>query len=134
MKLQSGESPNKTKNPIRPVGSLQRYPVILHEGPQERCMTLLLSDEQFNYPKQVRYLSRCETFCGSQKCPPIGLFAELKRCDGACNEFPFIGPQNIGKAARNTARMQGVMFEMIQPDLETSSTHAATLLIAQHRV
>jgi hypothetical protein len=30
--------------------------------------------------------------------------------------------------------MQGVMFEMIQPDLEISSTHAAALLIAQHRV
>jgi hypothetical protein len=30
--------------------------------------------------------------------------------------------------------MQGVMFEMIQPDLEIFSTHAATLLIAQHRV
>src|SRR5580700_4008674 len=62
MQLQSGESPYETKNPIRPVGPLQRHPVILHEVPQERCMTLLLSDEQFNYPKQVRYLSRCETF------------------------------------------------------------------------
>jgi hypothetical protein len=111
---QSGESPYKTKNPIRPVGSLQRHPVILHESPQERRMTLLLSDKQFNYPKQVRYLLLPrETFCRSQECPPLGLFAELKRCDGACNEPPFIGPQNIGKAARNTARMQRVMFEMI---------------------
>jgi hypothetical protein len=64
----------------------------------------------------------------------LRLFAELKRCDRACNELSFIGLQNIGKAVRNTVRMQGVMFEMIQPDLEISSTHAATLLIAQHRV
>ena len=97
-------------------------------------MTLLLSDEQFNDPKQVRYLSRGETFCRSYKCPPVRLFAELKRCNGACNKLPFIGLQNIGKAARNTARMQGVMFEMIQPDFEISSTHAATLPIALHRV
>jgi hypothetical protein len=108
--------------------------VILHESPQERCVTLLLSDEQFNYRKQLRYLSRCETLCRSQQCPPLRLFAELKRCDGACDELPFIAPQNIGNAVRNTARMQGVMFEMIQPDLEISSTHAATLLIALHRV
>jgi hypothetical protein len=97
-------------------------------------MTLLLLDEQFNYPKQVRYLFRGETFCRSQEHPPLRLFPELKRCDGVCNELPFIGPQNIGKAVRNTARMQGVMFEMIQPDLEISTTHAAALLIGQHRV
>jgi hypothetical protein len=31
--------------------------------------------------------------------------------------------------------MPGVLFEMIQPDLEISSTHAATtLLFTQHRV
>src|ERR1700733_16184420 len=61
---QSGKSPYKAKNPIRPVGSLQRHPVILHESPQQRCMTLLLADEQFNYPTQVRYLPLpCETFC-----------------------------------------------------------------------
>jgi len=134
VELQSGESPYTTKDPIRPVGSLQRYPVILHESPQERCMTLLLSDEQFNNPRQVRYLSRGETLRRSQECPPLRLFAELKRCDGTCNELPFIRPQNIGKAVRNTARMPGVMFEMIQPDLEISNTHAASLLISQHRV
>lgn len=97
-------------------------------------MTLLLSDQQFNDPEQVRHLSRGETFCRSQQCPPLRLFAELERCEGACNERPFIGPQNVRKAVRNTARMQGVMFEMIQPDLKISSTHAATPLIAQHRV
>src|SRR5258708_3374756 len=131
---QSGESPYKAKNPIRPVGTLQRYAVILHESPQERCMTLLLADEQFNYRKQLRCPSRCETLCRSQQYPPLRLFAELKRCDGACNELAFIGPQNIGNAVRSTARMQGVMFEMIQPDLKISRTHAATLLIGLHRV
>jgi hypothetical protein len=109
--------------------------MILHEGPQARCMTLFLPDEQFNYPKQVRdLLLPRETFCRSQERPPLGLFTELKRCDGACNELPFIGPQNIGEAVMSTSRMQGVLFEMIQPDLELSSTHAATLLFTQHRV
>src|ERR1700733_1053593 len=130
IELQSGESPYKAKKPICPVGFLQRYPVISHEGPQERCMTLLFADEQFNYSKQVSNLSRGESFRRSQERPPVRLFAELKRCDGACYELPFIGPQNIGKPVRNTARLQGMMFEMIQPDLELSSTHAATLLIA----
>ena len=97
-------------------------------------MTLLLLDEQFNYSEQPGNLSRTKTFCRSQKCPPLRLFAELKRCDGACNEIPFIWPQNIGNAVCNTARMQSVMFEMIQPDLEISITHAAILLVAQHRV
>src|SRR5258708_1037341 len=127
---QSGESPYKAKNPIRPVGTLQRHPVILHESPQERCMTLLLSNEQFHYPRQLRYPSRGETLCRSQQCPPLRVFTELKRGDGACNELPFICLQNIGKAVRNTARMQGVIFEMIRPDLEIPRTHAATLLIA----
>lgn len=90
-------------------------------------MTLLLANEQFNYSDQVRNLSRREALCRSQQCPPAGLLAELKRCDGACNELSFIGPQKIGKSARNTTRMPGVMFEMIQPDLKISGTHAATL-------
>jgi hypothetical protein len=97
-------------------------------------MTLFFSDKQFNYPEQVRFLSRAKTFCRSQECPPLRLLAELKRSDGACKELPFVWPQNVGNALRNTARMQSVMFEMIQPDLEISSTHAATLLVAQHRV
>jgi hypothetical protein len=58
------------------------------------------------------------------------LFAELKRRDGARNELPFIAPENIGKAARNTAPAPRVIFEVIQPDLEISGTHAAALLIA----
>jgi len=33
-----------------------------------------------------------------------------------------------------TARVQSVMFEMIQPDLEISRTHAAILLITLNRV
>jgi hypothetical protein len=128
MELQSGESPNETKNPIRPVDSPQRYPVILHESPQERCMTLFLADEQFNYPKQARYLFLPrETLCRSPKRSPLRLFAELKRRDGACNERPFVVPQSIRKTMRNTTRMPSVMFEMIQPDLEISSTHAALL-------
>jgi hypothetical protein len=126
MDLQSGESPNQTKNPIRPVGSLQRDPVILHESQQQRCVALLLADEQFNYPGQARVLSGCETFCRSQQCPPVRLFAELERCDGACDQLPLIGPENIGKAMRYTASMQGVIFEMIHPNLEISSPHAAT--------
>jgi hypothetical protein len=132
---QSGESPNETKNPIRPIASLQRHAVILHESPQERCMTLFLADEQFNYPQQVRYLPLPrQTFCRSQERSPLRLFAELKRRDGACNELPFIRPQNIRKTMRNTTRMPSVMFEMIQPNLEISSTHAAALLITQHQV
>ena len=97
-------------------------------------MTLFFSDKQFNYPEQVRFLSRAKTLCRAQECPPLRLLAELKRSDGACKELPFVWPQNVGNALRNTARMQSLMFEMIQPDLEISSTHVATLLVAQHRV
>jgi len=75
-----------------------------------------------------------ETFGPPQECPPLRLFAELKRCEGTRNQPPFVGPQNIDNAVRNTARMQGVIFEMIQPDLEISGTHGATLLITLHRV
>src|SRR5258707_14378489 len=93
---QSGEPPYKAKNPIRPVATLQRHPVILHESPQERCVALLLLDEQFNYSWQVRHLLLLrETLYRPQQCPPLRLFAELKRCDGACDELPFIAPQNI---------------------------------------
>jgi hypothetical protein len=94
-------------------------------------MTLLLSDEQFKYPDHVGNLVLPrETFDRPQQCPSLRAFAELKRCDGACNELPFIGLENIGKAARNAAPVPGVMFEVIQPDLEFSRTHVATLLIA----
>jgi hypothetical protein len=37
-------------------------------------------------------------------------------------------------SANYRAYMQGVMFEMIQPDLEISRTHAAILLITLNRV
>jgi hypothetical protein len=135
MELKSGQSPYETKYPIGPIGSLQRYAVTLHESPQERCMTLLFADEQFNYSDQARdLLLPREALCRSQQTPPTRLFSELKGCDGACNELSLIGPQDIGKVARNTMPMPGVMFEMIQPDLKISGTHAATLLIAQHRV
>jgi hypothetical protein len=131
IQLQSGESPYQTKNPIGPVSFLERYSVILHESPQQRCMTLLLSDEQFKYSDHVRdLLLPRETLGSSQECPSLRAFAELKRCDGARNELPFIGLENIGKAARNPAPVPGVMFEVIQPDFEISRTHAATLPIA----
>jgi hypothetical protein len=90
-------------------------------------MTLLLSDEQFKYPNDVRHLVLPrEAFGRPQECPSLRAFAKLKRCDGACNALPFIGLENIGKAARNTAPVPGVMFEVIQPDLEFSRTHAAS--------
>jgi hypothetical protein len=98
-------------------------------------MTVLLANKEFNYPEQVRYLPLPrETFCRSQECSPLRLFAELKRRDGACNQLPFIRPQNIRKTMRDTTRMPRVMFEMIQPNLEISCTHTAVLLITQHRV
>lgn len=94
-------------------------------------MTLLLADEQFKYPDDVGNLVLPrETFDRPQECPTLRAFAELKRCDGTCNELPFTGLENIGKAARNTAPVPRVMLEVIQPDLEFSGTHAATLLIA----
>jgi hypothetical protein len=133
IELEPGESSYLAKNPIGPIGSLQRHPVILHESLQERRVTLLLPDEQFNYPDQVRGLPRpFETFGSPQECPSLRLFAELKRCDGTRNQLQFVGPQDIGKAVRNTAQMQGVIFEMIQPDLEISGTHGAALLITLH--
>jgi hypothetical protein len=76
------------KKPIRPVGPLQRHPVILHESPQQRRMTPLFANQQVDDPDQVRHLIRPrEGFCRSQKRPPIGVFAELKRCDRACDEL-----------------------------------------------
>jgi hypothetical protein len=124
---QSGEPPHETKNPVGPIAALRRDVVILHESPQKSRVALLLSDKQFENSKQVRHLMLPrETFRRSQQRPPLGLFAELKCCDRARNELPFIGPQNIGEAIGNTARMQRVMFEMIQPDLEISGAHAAS--------
>ena len=71
IELEPGESSYLAKNPIGPIGSLQRHPVILHESLQERRVTLLLPDEQFNYPDQVRDLPRPrETFGRSQECSP----------------------------------------------------------------
>jgi hypothetical protein len=88
-------------------------------------MTLLLSNEQFKYPRRVRHLVLArETFDRPQEIPSVRAFAELKGCDGACNELPFLGPENIGKAAWHTAPVPRVMFEMIRPDFEFSRTHA----------
>jgi len=131
IQLQPRKPSYATKNPIRPVASLQRYAVILHEGPQQRCMTSFFSNQQVDDPHQMRHLIRPrEAFCRSQQRPPIGLLAELKRCDGARDELQFVGRQNVGKTVRYPARTQGVMFEVIQPDLQISRTHAATLPIA----
>jgi hypothetical protein len=129
--MQSGEPSHVPKDAIGPVGSLWRHPMIPHESKQDRRMALLFPDEQFNYPKHVRNLLRlCESFGRSKECPSLRLFAELERCDRARDELLFVGPQNIGKPGRNTARVPGMMFEVIQPDLEFSRIHAAALVIA----
>jgi hypothetical protein len=96
-------------------------------------MTPLFSNQQVDDPDQVRRLIRPrEALRRPQERPPLGLLTELKRCDGARDELQFVGHQNIGKTLRHPAGMQGVMLEVIQPDLEISGTHAATLLIAPH--
>ena len=45
VELQARESSYKTKHPIGPVGPLERDMMILHEGPEQRRVTLLLSNE-----------------------------------------------------------------------------------------
>jgi len=45
VELQTRESPYKTKNPIGPVGPFERDMMILHEGPEQRRVTLLLANE-----------------------------------------------------------------------------------------
>ena len=64
----------------------------------------------------------------SQERPTLRLFPELKRRNRARNEPSLIGPQEIGKAVWNTTRMLGVVFKVIQPDLEINRRHAATFL------
>jgi hypothetical protein len=99
--------------------------VILHEGPQKRCMTLLFSNEQFDYSRQVRQLLEPRVAFGrSPELPALGLLAELKCRDGARDALQFIAPQDIGQTVRNTGRMPHMMFEVIQPDLEIHRTHA----------
>ena len=94
-------------------------------------MALLLSDEQRKYSNHVGKLGLPrESFDRAQERAPLRAFTQLKRCNGICNELPFIGPENVGNAARDAAPMPGVMFEMIRPDLQFCRTHAATLLIA----
>src|SRR5580704_13814014 len=70
-----------------------------------------------------------EALSCSQKRTPLRLFPELKRRDGAGNEPPLIRSQKIGKAGWDTARMLGMVFEVVQPDLEINRRHLATLLI-----
>jgi hypothetical protein len=134
VQLQSCEPPYATKSPIGPVGALHSQAVILHESPQQQRMTPLFSNQQVDDPDQVRHLVRpSEAFRRSQEPPSPSLFAELKRGDGARDELRFVGRQDIGKAVRYPAGTQGVMREVIQPDLEISRTHAATLPIALTR-
>jgi len=131
IQLQPREPSQATKSPIGPVGGLQRQPVILHEGPQQRRMTPLLSNQQVDDSDQMRHVVRArETFCGSQKRAPTRLFPELKRRDGTRDELCFVGAQHIAQTVRYSAGTQGVMFEVVQPDLELTGTHVATLLIA----
>jgi hypothetical protein len=121
---QSREPPYAPENPIGPVGSLQRHPVILHEGPQQRRMPPFFPNQQVDDADQMRHLvGPREVLRGSQERPPIGLLAELKRCDGARDELSFLWPQNIGQTVGYPARTQSVMLEVIQPDLQISGTH-----------
>ena len=127
VQVQPREPPYARESPIGPVGALHSHAVILHESPQQQRMTPLFSNQQVDDPDQVRHLVRPgEAFRRSQERPPPGLFPELKRGDGARDEPRFVGRQDIGKAARHPAGTQGVMLEVIQPDLEISRTHAAT--------
>ena len=98
-------------------------------------MAQLLMYQQFNNPGQV-----CNPFllgkalgC-AQQLRPSRLFAELNGRDGIRNEPQFVGRQAIGSPLRSIAGAQGVIFEVIRPDLEISRTHRVTLVIAQRRV
>jgi len=95
-------------------------------------MTQLLMYEQFNNSGQVRSPLRLGKALGcAQKLWPSCLLAELHGRDGIRNEPQFFGPQTIGSILRNIAGAQGVIFEVIRPDLEISRTHRVTLMIAQ---
>jgi hypothetical protein len=45
VELQTRKSSYKTKHPIGPVGPLERDMMVLHEGPEQRRVTLLLANE-----------------------------------------------------------------------------------------
>jgi hypothetical protein len=106
-----------------------------HEDVQQRPMTQLLMYEQFNNSGQM-----CNSLClgkalgCSQKFRPSRLFAELNGREGIRYEPQFVGLQTIGSIRRHIAGTQGVIFEVIRPDLEISRTHRVTLMIAQRRV
>ena len=70
-----------------------------------------------------------EALSRSQKRTSRGLFPELKRRNRARNQPSLIGPQKIGDAAWNTARMLSMVFEVIQPDLEIDRRHVATFAL-----
>jgi len=45
VQLKTREPSHTTKHPIGPVAALERDMIILHEGPKQRCVTLLLANE-----------------------------------------------------------------------------------------
>jgi hypothetical protein len=45
VELQTRKSSYTTKYPIGPIGPLERDMMILDEGPEQRCVTLLLANE-----------------------------------------------------------------------------------------
>ena len=128
IELQTAEPAHPTEDAVGPIGSLERHPVILQEGPQERCVEMLLADQQFDDPDQVRDALRPRAPLGrSQKRLSLRLFAQLKCRHGARDEPPFAWLQDVGQAVQHTVPVQRVIFEVIQPDLEIAATHGPLL-------
>src|SRR3984957_5372264 len=86
IEFQTRKSSYKTKHPIGPVGPLERDLMVLHEGAEQRRVTLLLANEQFHDPHErgdTAWLR--EALSSSQERTALGLFPELKRRNRARN-------------------------------------------------
>jgi hypothetical protein len=82
VKFQARESSYESKRPIGPGSPLERDVMILHEGPEQSGVTLLLANEKFGDPhERLDTPSVGEASRGLQESTSVGLFPELKRCD-----------------------------------------------------
>src|SRR6478672_6258830 len=64
-----------------------------------------------------------EALHGTRERGSFRLLAELKRRDGAGNESPLFRPEDILDLLGNATWVLGVVFEVVQPDLQVIRGH-----------
>ena len=117
--LETREPPHSPENAVGPIALLDGNAMLVHECSQQCRVALLLTDEQlYDAHQRSGSVQLREPLGGPQQSAAVRLLPELKGGDGIGDQPPLVRFQNSAQPVGNAARMLGVIFEVVEPDLQ----------------